>query len=134
MADTNLLVSSIFWNGAPYVILQHALQGKIEIIVSQQILNEMRKVLTDPKARFNLEEQEVDDIIHCITLSAKLVEPTTTVNTCRDPNDNHIIACALSAKATCIVTRDEDLLILKTYQGIKITTPEEFLTLIREFE
>jgi putative PIN family toxin of toxin-antitoxin system len=128
VADTNLLIASIFWSGAPYKIVQQALDGKIEIVTSKDILNEVRKVLKDPEEEFVLSEQEIDDIVNGILLYAKLVEPAVTVDVVkRDPKDNPIIACALTAKAEFIVTRDKDLLVLKEYAGIKILTPEEFL-------
>ena len=73
VADTNFLISSIFWNGAPYRIVQQALDGRLEIITSQAILNEVRKVLRDPKEDFNLEEQEMDDVIHGILAYSKIV-------------------------------------------------------------
>jgi putative PIN family toxin of toxin-antitoxin system len=130
VADTNLLIASIFWSGAPYKIVQQALDGKIEIVTSKDILNEVRKVLKDPKEGFMLGEQEIDDIVNGILLYAKLIEPAIIVDVVkRDPKDNPIIACALTAKAEFIVTRDNDLLVLKEYAGINILTPEEFLTL-----
>lgn len=127
-----MLIASIFWSGAPYKIVQQAIDEKLEIITSATILNEVRKVLKDPKEGFELSEQEVDDIIDCIMLYAKIVEPTITIDVVkRDPKDNPIVACAISARADCIITRDLDLLELKEYARIKITTPEEFLALFK---
>jgi len=45
----------------------------------------------------------------------------------RDPDDDHVLACALAAKADLIVTRDLDLLDLTTYQGIPIVAAAEAL-------
>jgi predicted nucleic acid-binding protein len=50
----------------------------------------------------------------------------------RDPQDNTIVACALATHAHYIVTRDKDLLDLQSYQGIRILSPERFLTLLRQ--
>jgi predicted nucleic acid-binding protein len=33
VADTNVLIASIFWNGTPYDIIKHALEGKTKITV-----------------------------------------------------------------------------------------------------
>jgi predicted nucleic acid-binding protein len=49
----------------------------------------------------------------------------------RDPDDDHVLACALIARADFIVTRDFDLLDLKTYQGIPILAAADAL---REIE
>jgi predicted nucleic acid-binding protein len=51
-----------------------------------------------------------------------------------DPNDDVIVTCAVAAHASHIVTRDQDLLSLGTYEGITIVTPEAFLALLRERE
>lgn len=124
VADTNLLIASIFWNGAPYRIVQKTLSGSIEIFTSPEILNEVRKVLVE---EFSLSEQEVDDITSGILTFAKVIDPLIQLDVVkRDPNDNHIIAAAITAKAEYIVTRDNDLLELKKYKSIKITTPDDF--------
>ena len=52
---------------------------------------------------------------------AYLVEPQPlSAPASRDPDDDHVLACALAARADLIVTRDLDLLDLKTYQNIPI--------------
>jgi len=45
-----------------------------------------------------------------------------------DPDDDHVLACALAAKADLIVSGDSDLLKLKTYRGIAIVGAAEALT------
>ena len=45
----------------------------------------------------------------------------------RDPEDDMVVACALTVAADFIVTGDKDLLVLSTYGSIRIITPREFL-------
>jgi len=47
---------------------------------------------------------------------------------CRDPDDDNILAAAVSGKCDCIITGDKDLLVLKEYEGIDIFSPRDFLT------
>jgi predicted nucleic acid-binding protein len=46
---------------------------------------------------------------------------------CRDPDDDHVLAAALAARAEAIVTGDADLLALDTYEGIRILIVRAFL-------
>ena len=46
----------------------------------------------------------------------------------RDVDDDAILALARSSNAACLVTGDDDLLVLKTFEDTPIITPREFLT------
>lgn len=59
---------------------------------------------------------------------AYLVEPQPLSGPAsRDPDDDHVLACALAAQAKLIVTRDLDLLDLKTFQDIPILAAADAL-------
>jgi predicted nucleic acid-binding protein len=59
---------------------------------------------------------------------AEIVEPQPLpAPVCRDPDDDHVIACALAAQARLIVSRDKDLLDLHPYQGISILASADAL-------
>ena len=45
---------------------------------------------------------------------------------CRDPDDDVVLATALSGRADYLVTGDDDLLALTRYHGIKILPPRKF--------
>jgi putative PIN family toxin of toxin-antitoxin system len=45
---------------------------------------------------------------------------------CRDPDDDVVLATALSGLAEYLVTGDDDLLSLKDYHGVRILSPREF--------
>lgn len=49
----------------------------------------------------------------------------------RDAEDDAVLACALAANADLIISGDDDLLTLKPFQGIPITTPAQALRVIK---
>jgi predicted nucleic acid-binding protein len=56
------------------------------------------------------------------------VQPATIAPTVlADPDDDHVLACALAAKAELIVSGDRHLLHLHEYQGIPILNTADAL-------
>ena len=49
---------------------------------------------------------------------------------CRDPDDDIVLATALAGRADLIVTGDDDLLVLKTFSGIRILSPRQVLEIL----
>lgn len=49
---------------------------------------------------------------------------------CRDPDDDLVLATALAGRADFIVTGDDDLLVLKTFSGIRILSPRQVLEIL----
>lgn len=57
----------------------------------------------------------------------KWVKPAQRIRVCKDEPDNRILECAVSGRAKLIVTGDKEMLRLKEYMGIKITSLREYL-------
>jgi predicted nucleic acid-binding protein len=55
------------------------------------------------------------------------IQVTSTVNTCRDPKDNFLLALSQDGKATHLLTGDNDLLDLKKHGRTKILTITQYL-------
>ncbi|MFV1981484.1 MAG: putative toxin-antitoxin system toxin component, PIN family [Rhodothermia bacterium] len=58
---------------------------------------------------------------------AKLIEVVETIQACRDPKDNKYLEAAVSGGAECIVSGDDDLLVLHPFRRIPILRPRAFL-------
>jgi putative PIN family toxin of toxin-antitoxin system len=68
---------------------------------------------------------------HALRSAVPLVRPAPGIRgVCRDPNDDHVIACAVAAHAQYVITRDPDLLILRTYQDVQMVSPGMFSQLL----
>lgn len=126
--DTNIYISSVFWIGKPHKIIELAIDRKIEVLVSQEILAELEEVL---RRDFVEDHQFIESQTALILEYAKVVKPLNKIFVVKDdPDDNKIIECAVTAKAEYIITGDPHLLNLKEFQHIKILNPDQFLKLI----
>ena len=123
--DTNIFISSVFWEGKTYIVVKKAINQDIIVFISNYIIEEIRKVLVRD---FNLEKQEIDDIVNAVFYFTHLIEPKESVTVIKDdPKDDKILDCALACNADFIVSQDNHLLKLKKFRNIKIVSPEEFL-------
>ena len=51
---------------------------------------------------------------------------------CRAPGDAHVLGLAAAGQAECLVTGDDDLLVLKRFRQCRILNPREFSILIHQ--
>ena len=124
--DTNVLISSIFWEkGNSHQIVKLAIKQDIINFTSQEMLNELAKVL---RKKFEQPEDKIEEQLALIIKYSQITEPKIKVKEIKeDPSDDKILECALSCKADYIVSGNCHLLQLGTYKGIKIVKPKEFL-------
>lgn len=124
--DTNVLISSLGWNGAEAAVIELVLESKLELCLSEQILGEFYRVSKYQKLGFN--EEELDGFVGRILSHIVLVKPVQVLNVIiEDPEDNRIIECAVEGKAEYIITGDRHLLNLGQYEGIRIVRAPEFI-------
>lgn len=124
--DTNILISAIFWSGKPKQLLNRVRRGEVTFLTSQALLTELREVLTREDKPFKLSDEEARRVLTSISGIAVIVQPQSSVTLCRDETDNRVLECALDGRADWIITGDEDLLDLRSIEGIKITTVAAF--------
>jgi putative PIN family toxin of toxin-antitoxin system len=129
--DTNVYVSIFNWPASPLAELWwHAQKGTYELFVSLVIVDELGATL---RKEFFWGNADIVYHLKLVTSVGKLVVPKIVPDVVKeDPPDNHILACAVAAKAHLIVTRDLDLLRRKRYEGIGIVTPIDFLHMLEE--
>ena len=101
-ADSNIFISGLNFAGTPRQILNLAESGAIHLAVSDDILNEVTRVL-----------RRIDAIAE-------------------DPTDDRILECAVASQSGYLVTGDNHLLRLGHFGGTKIVKPADFLKIHAE--
>jgi putative PIN family toxin of toxin-antitoxin system len=125
VADTNIYISALNFGGPPGEIVNLALDGVIELYISELILKEIEGVLL---RKFGWSESRMRSAVSVIRRLTRLVAPSETVRAILDDDpDNRILECALEAAASAIATGDSHLLKLRKFQGILIVSPRELL-------
>ena len=125
--DTNVFVSGLISTCSCLNILRLLKADKFTCIVSSLILLELSRVLERAALKRSIIKPNRKLVHWLIKYSCESIEVTRLISVCRDPEDNHILACALEAGCSFIVTGDKDLLSLSPFRGIKIVTPAVFL-------
>ena len=131
VVDVNVLVSGSLWRGNPARLVDALLDGSATLCASGLVMAEFEEVIQRKKFQERLEQRSrgAREIISRFRAVALIVEgPVIPVPTAlRDPDDVHVLACAIGACADAIVTGDNDLLSMATFEGIPILTVRQAL-------
>ena len=111
------LQAAVSRGGPAFALLAQAEAGGIELLLSQDIIDEVREVLLRPAVQRKfpvLTVLFVGDFLHRIASLATFVEQVPrTFRSERDPDDEIYVNLALAGQAQYLVTRDRDLLDLE---------------------
>jgi len=115
VADANVLVSAALARSpsAPSaLVLDAALDGRLDIVTSPTLLAEVAGVLTRPRLARYLSGPEARRFVAGLASQTTLTSdaPLPHPAVCRDPGDDYLVALAVHARAEAIVTGDRDLL------------------------
>jgi uncharacterized protein len=125
-ADTNIFISGLNFAGLPRQILNLAESGAILLAVSDEILDEVTRVLR--REKFGWPEVEIDRAVTQITRFTEHVESKQRIDAiAEDPTDDRILECAVASRSEYLVTGDKHLLKLGRFGGTKIVKPADFL-------
>ena len=130
--DTNIVVSGLFWTGAPSRLMTAIVEGRAQHVWSAALLEEFIVVIDRSKfiEPLNTMDCTVSDLFSKISAQAFMVEPTDIPMPpeLRDPKDLMVLEAAVGGDADAIVTGDKDLLALGEFRGIPILEVSEVLT------
>lgn len=127
--DTNVIISGIFWEGAPFEILEAWQKQGFLLVISPPILDEYRRVLDEMTKQRPI--PVLGSILQIIELHSEMVTPVRfPAPVCSDPDDDKFLEAALAARADYVVSGDAALLKIKDHQGTQIVRPRQFLALM----
>jgi putative PIN family toxin of toxin-antitoxin system len=123
--DTNVLVSGLGWSGPPAAIVDAALAGELTLLTSPALIAELRRVLGYRKLATVFANPNT--IASLVEKASVTVTTSSQLHVVDDDSDNRVLEAALDGAADYIVSGDDDLLSLRTFQRIPILTPAAFL-------
>lgn len=127
--DANVIVAAFAARGLCESVLELCLD-RHEILLSEPLLDEIRKNL---RKKTKLPTHIIEQIEHLLRENRTILVPEPIPsNACRDPNDTHVLGLAVAGQAECLVTGDDDLLVLKRFRQCRILNPREFSILIHQ--
>lgn len=136
--DTNVLVSGIvaFHKPTPPAqILEAWRAGEFQLVLSTHIIDELKSALEKPYFAQRITPQQVAGTITLFKQEAIVTPITTNIQgAATHPEDDLILATAVSATVDYLVTGDQPLLrkVGHAYQGVNLVAPVTFLKALRQ--
>jgi uncharacterized protein len=113
-------------------IKKHISDQTITIIVTSQLLTEIKMVTSREKLKKYFSKQSVTDLIDLLETIGENVETKPTHLISRDSKDNFLFDLIDFSNADFLVTGDKDLLEHNPFKTAKILTPTEFEKVIEK--
>jgi putative PIN family toxin of toxin-antitoxin system len=110
------------------VRLEAVFGEEFRLLFSEQLFRELDKAVRKPYLAKRIDRKIYEEIVSRLRSVAELVEVRSSVEVCRDPKDNFLLALAKDGNADYLITGDIDLLVLKEFENTKIVTLSEFET------
>ena len=121
--DTNVLIAAFISHGVCNELLEHCVLNH-DVVLSKFILDELKDKLTN---KFKFTNRDASAVVNLLKSRCSVVATQSLPSpVSRDPDDDNIIATAISGTCDCIITGDKDLLDLKKTGDVVIVSPSQF--------
>ncbi|MBN1833285.1 MAG: putative toxin-antitoxin system toxin component, PIN family [Deltaproteobacteria bacterium] len=127
--DTNVAVSGLLWDGPPNQILKWVQGGTLTLLACEETVAELKRVIQYKRFSKRLATLKVSSLeVFAYYSNLVFFVPTPDQipdEIVEDPFDNVFLALASENGSRLIVSSDNHLLELKSYNNIWIVTPSE---------
>lgn len=127
VVDTNVIVSAVLKEGSAPEVTMRLVHRYHRLLKSSATEHEIRRVLSSKKLAAAIDPSTFPWLDSILT-AAELVTIKQSIKACRDPDDDKFLDVAVNGHAGIIISGDEDLLVIASYQDIPILKPAAFLT------
>jgi len=124
--DTNVFISALYLPASkPGTVVLLARRHQIRNLIAPAMLREVERVL---QAKLRWDQTRAREAARQIENFSEVVQPQERLTVLADEPDNRILECAVAGQAAVIISGDQHLLQLRSYQGIAFLQPADFLS------
>ena len=126
--DSDVLVAAFVARGLCADLLKFVI-SEYDLVIPEVVVEEVGRVLTSKLKVSRAALSAVEAVLErCVIVPPSNVPSPISL---RDPDDERVLADAISAGAEILVSGDQDLLVVAKDSPIRILSPRAFLTLAR---
>jgi len=124
--DPNVLIAALLSpSGTPAQLLPRWIAGDFDLVISEPLLEELRRALRYPKLRRYIGADDADEYVAFLASAAVMAEqPATATRHSADPGDDYLLALAENERA---LLGSGDKHLLQLAGELPIQTPAAFI-------
>ena len=126
--DTKVVLTAFFFGGPPQKIVEAVARGALSAYATREIVEEYGAAVEQTASRNKGDLRE--NLLFPLTARLNIIEVAPQAATCRNPNDDKFLSCALEAGAFYIVGSDKKLCLRKRGKNVRIMTDEGLCRLL----
>jgi len=126
VVDTNVYISALVFGGVPQRVLELISSHGLPLYISPSIMEEVSGILS---AKFGWTKEDLELFLPPSWDRCIIIKPTLRLKVCADPDDNHVLECAVAAEAEFLVTGNAKHF-PKAYKATKVISPRQLLEML----
>lgn len=129
--DTNIWIHFL-WSNKLAIIDKYIFNKTIQLIYSDETINELTEILSRKKFRNRISLNQIDELLIMFENYGQKFNIVSSHEICRDKKDNFLINLCIDSKADYLITGDADLLVCDLSPQTTILTISNFIDLLNK--